>query len=746
LAPLLGAAAAFATTLALAPPCGLFAAACALLLLARPRSASLLPFLLAGELAAVAPAGARPAAPTPFPFAGLVRVAAPTQPTTGGRHMTRVELEEAIDRARARASGVLLLEGGAAPLWPRGELLEARGLLEPGTAPRNPGAPGSRIERARLRAEHVAPASDEAIGGAASWRRLRRALDRLGNAIADRLRQRLSPRVAALTNALVLGRAEELDPEFRAGLRGIGAWHFLAVSGSHVALVALLLEALLSRLRLPALPRAATILLFLFFYAWLSGGEAPALRAAIGGVGAGLVAGGRRLPSGPTWLAAAFLLLVAGEPARARDAGLQLSFVAVVSLAAAARYGAARSPKGTGAGIDFRAPLLRAARFAIAASIATAPLTAFHFGNVTPIAPIATLLLGPVVAVALGVGLVAAASTALPPACTALFAPPLWLSERVLSLAAAGGDRLPGTPLEVVVPSTIAVTLLAGAWFALLARRPAVAALLTAATLPLVAAARSAEPSFTLLAVGHGQSALLRDGDRAELFDAGSDGTLLPDELLRALRGLGVDRLDALALSHLDADHAALAPAVVRALDVAALHLSPPARRELAGSDAPLAKELRAAVAERGVPIVATAAGDRIGAHECLWPPRGRDFAARNDGSLVVKLRAGGRTILLAGDLEGFPLLELASRLTEPVDLLVLPHHGNADPGLAGLLRRVRPELALASREERPPPPETRAALGGLGIPWLSTGSGGAISCDFPPGREAPCFRARRAR
>src|SRR5262249_35250411 len=136
---------------------------------------------------------------------------------------------------------------------------------------------------------------------------------------------------------------------------------------------------------------------------------------------------------------------------------------------------------------------------------------------------------------------------------------------------------------------------------------------------------------------------------------------------------------------------------------------------------------LRAAVRARGVAVVYLHAGERVGPNRVLWPPAGRSFSASNDGCLALAVDAGASKLLLPGDLTGYPLLEFTQSLEEEVDLLLLPHDGNGDAGLASLLRRVRPRLALASRSDGEWTDSTRRALIERGVPWLMTARGGAI-------------------
>ena len=185
-----------------------------------------------------------------------------------------------------------------------------------------------------------------------------------------------------------------------------------------------------------------------------------------------------------------------------------------------------------------------------------------------------------------------------------------------------------------------------------------------------------------------------------------------------ALRRLGVRRLDALVLTHDSLDHV--------------------------GGGA-----RRAGASGRRAVVPRAAAGGRLRARA---PARPR--AARDRGVPVRGLRAGGR--LAVGPLEGDGALAgprparragpqpgepggagLGRRPRRPVDrrrrerrpaplalagvdVLKVPHHGSEDPGLARVLDRLRPAVALISAGEgnpfRHPRPETLAALADGGV------------------------------
>jgi competence protein ComEC len=72
------------------------------------------------------------------------------------------------------------------------------------------------------------------------------------------------------------------------------------------------------------------------------------------------------------------------------------------------------------------------------------------------------------------------------------------------------------------------------------------------------------------------------------------------------------------------------------------------------------------------------------------------------------------------------------------VDLLKLAHHGSEDAGLADLLDRTRPDLAVisvgAGNPYGHPAPDTLATLAAHGVPVLRTDRDGAIAIEAGEG------------
>jgi competence protein ComEC len=104
-----------------------------------------------------------------------------------------------------------------------------------------------------------------------------------------------------------------------------------------------------------------------------------------------------------------------------------------------------------------------------------------------------------------------------------------------------------------------------------------------------------------------------------------------------------------------------------------------------------------------------------------------------NRAAIVVLASQGACRFLLPADAE--------SPVTAPLDLpaagvLEVAHHGSADDGLAALLRRVRPRLAVisvgAGNTYGHPAPSTLQALTQAGVPVRRTDREGDVSLACP--------------
>jgi len=570
----------------------------------------------------------------------------------------------------------------------------------------------------------------------------------------------MPPREAELARGFVLGEDEGIDAKTEEDFRRSGLAHLLAVSGQNVTLLALLAMPLLGALGIPLRERLLWVLGLIAVYVPVAGAGPSIQRAAVmGALGLLATLAGRRRSSFYALVVAAVVTL-AIDPGIAADIGWQLSFAAVLGILLLAtplrRALLARLGKGR-----WRQALAEGMAMTVAATLATAPLIAYHFETLSTTTLAANVLALPAVAPAMWLGMCSAGLSQLPglpveplnglnalllayiAQVAAWCAAPEWAEVEVhlsgrglvatyLGLSALlllcaglrrfgvrpwdgyGGPRTNTGRTRLGVPAAIAL-----AGLALTFLWPAGGG----ADLGPVRGLR-----VEVLDVDQGDAILLRPaGAPAVLVDGGPPGAGLG----RRLEEAGIDGLGAAIVTHDQSDHAGGIEELLGRL---------PVRRLLF---ARLHRDLLAAAAAVGARPERIAAGEEIRSGRLhlrvLWPPpellaapaAGQD---PNHLALVIEARWGAFTMLLTADAEA----ESVPIEPGPVDVLKVAHHGSEDAGLGVLLERARPQLAVISVGEDNsyghPAPETLATLSEHAVPTLRTDVEGDIVIDVRQG------------
>jgi competence protein ComEC len=678
--------------------------------------------------------------------AGAVEAAEP-----GWRALVDVDTVVAQDGTRRAAAARLLVRWDAAgrpPLFP-GDRVRLAGAVR---APRGFADEGA-FDRARFLGGHGVDGlcAAEAPGPVRLATPPRASAARL----AARVRAALIAKVAAVTSgdgggfvlALVLGDRGAIRPGVDDAFRRAGVTHVLSVSGLHLAAVALLLFALVRRAWLYAQGRAAQLPAeavaaavaapAAIVYTLVTGAEVATVRSLVATlVVLGGAALGRR-PHALTALAVAALVLLADAPWTVFEPSFQLSFVAAAALVTlGTRLAPAPAAPEASRARRVAVGLLRLAAASFAAALATAPLTALHFGVIQPAGLVANLVVVPVaefliLPLGLAGALLAAIWAPLGLPCLALAGT---LAAALVRVVGAIASVAP--VLEVPPPGALELVALAIALGALALLRPLRRALLTAALATAVAAASFVNATYvaparrtalavTFLDVGQGDSAVVElPGGDTWLVDAGGRLFGAPgpdagtDEHLAALAGdpgeqavwrflhtRRVGRLALVVVSHPHPDHYGGLAAVAAHLPIDELWLGGDETND------PAWRALLARLAANGTRIVRPPLGvARVthGARLLVLAPRGSDDATIatpsgrgvNDDSLVVRLEFAGRALLFAGDLESDGEAALVAS-TPPAwlraDVVKVPHHGSRTSSSAAFVRATAPGLAVVS-------------------------------------------------
>ncbi|HWM55660.1 MAG TPA: ComEC/Rec2 family competence protein [Solirubrobacterales bacterium] len=589
--------------------------------------------------------------------------------------------------------------------------------------------------------------------------------DQLKERASTALGQGMPEREAELARGFVLGEDERIDPATEENFRRSGLAHLIAVSGQNVALLALLAMPLLAALGMSLRVRLLWVLGLIALYVPLAGAGPSIQRAGVmGGLSVLATLAGRR-SSRLYALAVAATVTLAVDPGIGSDVGWQLSFAAVLGILFWAqplrRWIAARS----GARGPLGRMLAEGAAMTVAATLATAPLIAFHFGELSTTTLVANLLALPAVAPAMWLGMLAAAAGQLP----GLPLDPLNQLNALLLAYIAQVASWCGRPswamLEVrlglggLVSSYLGIALatVTVPWLvrrrrvsslrqgppARRTRSPAALPVLLAVAVALGVLALAVAPGrgggktvappsglrVSFLDVGQGDAVLLQPANAAPvLVDGGPPGARVAEQLAAA----GVERLGAVVVTHDQSDHAGGIEELLGHVPVERFVYA------VAG------RELRVAAAAAGAVPLRLAAGDELRTGklhlEAIWPPRellgeGGAGADPNERSLVLLARWRDFTALLAADAEA----EAAPLDPGPVDVLKVAHHGSEDAGLDALLGRMAPALALISVGEENtyghPAPATLATLAAHGVRTLRTDRDGAVVLDVGRGR-----------
>ena len=487
-----------------------------------------------------------------------------------------------------------------------------------------------------------------------------------------------------------LNQTDASDDFSRAGLS-----HLVAVSGSHLTYISMLLAVVLKALKLRPGARTAALAIVMSAYVAFSGGAASAVRSVcmvVAGMVTGL--GGRR--SHPlSGLSLTVCALVVADPGVVYDMGFQLSAASVLFILLFGRYltyllGRAGLPDG----------LSEQLSLTLCAQWATLPITVPAFGELSLVAPVANLVAGPLMSALLVVGLVCVPVAMLVPVVAdVVLAPAIWLANASIFV----GEVFAGVPYATVavdagVAALLPLYLLAAVVFVLwhdFSRAQLVGA---ACALVLAVGGHAvrwtwfAPAAITVLDVGQADAILVRDGAFTLLVDAGVD-----DEVLLALARNNVYHIDAVVVTHWDEDHWGGLPDVLESLPVGTLIVP-------AGASDDVPDELVEFLDE--VELVELSCGDTltIGGFEArmVWPEEEVE-GGENEDSLVLSVtyEEDGRSMsaLLTGDTESDELEEYADVVGD-IDFLKVGHHGSKVSVSEEALAVLEPELAVASAGE----------------------------------------------
>lgn len=655
---------------------------------------------------------------------------------------------------------------------PLGSIVLARGVFQSFSAATNPGEFDSREYYRTLgiggRIKNV-----ELLDREDSCWKLREAMCRLRSLLRQRLEKVFPGKEGAVMCALLLGDKTDLDPELKDLYQRNGILHILSISSLHITMIGMTVYKLLRRCRMPVCPAAVAGCVLLFLYGMMTGFSVSACRA----IGMYLLRMAAetvgRTYDMPTAMGVTAAVLVVRNPYYLLHAGFLLSFTSMVGIGMVYPSLEAGERRGS------RERMLEPVMSGVSITLATLPVQLWFYYQV----PVYSILLN-IFVLPLMKPLMAAGFLAMIPGlgfCGSADRLILWGYERLCGLV----DKFPfhtwnpGKPqLWQVIVYYLVLAAAVWLWRELRnkdgkpdgkgwagnaernriregGRKAAAAGCLAALFLNLLIIGwrPPIENQILFLDVGQGDGILVRTASGENyLFDCGSSSRSRVGNyvLLPCLRYYGIQTLDAVILSHPDADHVNGVMEVLSMGQENGIRIKQLVLPELweQGREEMLEQLGQFVTQEdwRGqMPIGYLSAGESFCCDRaefvCLHPGRGWEGTEPNVYSVCVygkfmdKNRGMEMDFLLTGDVEGTGetalLEELRDRDLQNVDVLKVAHHGSKNSTMESLLKQTAPALAVIScgRNNRygHPHQELLERLRDAGSETVSTAEKGAV-------------------
>jgi competence protein ComEC len=422
-----------------------------------------------------------------------------------------------------------------------------------------------------------------------------------------------------------------------------------------------------------------------------------------------------------------------------------------------------------GAILLFAAPLVRvlehfclpqgvneALALTFATQIGTWPLTAATFLLFAPYAPLANVLVVPVVGITMLLGLAQLAATPVGPVAQGIAnineSLLMWIVSVVHFASSLPAARVVTTPAPAWAILVYDAALLAIAWLLARGRAYGALALFACACVLVIWPPRPARNDLTITAIDVGQAdALLIETPRGHAFlvDAGGRlerGSLSGSSSAEAigerivvpfLIRRGIHHLDAILLSHPHGDHAGGVAPVLRTLGASAFADSGQVYPGAAYQDAlRIARAARVPMLEpRGGDVWRTDDGVMFRFFGPTLPFLTGTRSDINSNSLVFKLEYGRFAMLFTGDAgEETERRMLSSGDDVRADVLKVGHHGSAYSSTPQFIRAVAATAAVISvgRDNLfgHPAPATLKTLQRAGVRVYRTDLNGAVTID----------------
>lgn len=547
---------------------------------------------------------------------------------------------------------------------------------------------------------------------------------------------------AGILQAMLLGEKSQIDSEIKQLYQKNGISHITVISGLHFSMIGMCIYQLLRRFGCSFAVGGSISFIILFFYGIMTGFGVSAVRAYIMfaiSIGAEILGKEYDLPSS---LGAAVLFLLYCNPYVLFQTGFLLSVSAILGIIVVLPileflFPVDESSKTFGKATNWVRRLvvtvIRGISAGVAIQITSFPVLLYSFYEFSPYSIFLNCLVIPLLSVVMLCAIAAViVSFLIPSLAQFIIIPSVLILKLYESLCLLIG-RLPGAYIVCGKPAKagivtyycmIGLIVMAVLFYQLKTEEKDTAdrkceknsrhicdkwmklykfagILLFGAVTYLCFLFRSkAGIKVAMIDVGQGQSIYIRSGKSDILYDGGSTDVseIGKYRIVPFLKASGVDELELVIVSHLDADHyngieQILEDGLIKIECLMLPFLEEPDESYL---------ELIKLAKQKGVSIQMTEAGDNFKVEETQFrifhPTAEYKAESKNDASLVMHMQYKDFTMLFTGDVEhaGEERM-LQEEVLMDVDVLQVAHHGSNSSSMESFLQKVSPETALIS-------------------------------------------------
>lgn len=563
----------------------------------------------------------------------------------------------------------------------------------------------------------------------------------------------------AFMNALLFGDRQQMTFEVEEQYQQFGLVHLLAISGSHIVLLMVIVYFILLRSGVTREIATVCLIFFIPIYMILAGASPSVMRASITGV-LMLIAFmcSIRLSSLDALSITAICMLIF-DPYLVFNIGFQFSFVGSFALLLSAPL---LLESGNGV-------IRNSIYISLISQLVSTPILLYHFGYYSPYSIFLNILYVPFLSlIVLPCSIIILICMPIIPFLAKSFANVLSIGLNLSNDFLSYCESLPFTRLNFGQTPILLVALYCVSIISVLMvweRRISKGMMFIFAGIFLfISTGHYVYPYFresgsvTFLDVGQGDAILIRLPYDQEIYLIDTGGTIRlnkeewqrkkhefsvgNDILIPYLQKEGIKKIDKLIVTHGDTDHIGAAQELLSNITVKEVVFG---RKE---QEAILEKAVKKQALEKEVKISEVGKGESWRVNEAeffVLAPTGKE-RSENNASIVLWAKLGGITWLFTGDLEEGGEKGLVATYPDlRADVLKVAHHGSNTSSIMPFLNAVQPNIAIISVGERNryghPHKEVIERFEKMGIEIWRTDKQGAISYVFK--EERGTFRSK---